>query len=152
MVITFFGHSDYISTDRDEDKVLSILEETIGSNPVEFYLGGYGKFDCFVLKCCNKYKETHFNAKTIFVTPYLYTEYKKLKISEYYYDATIYPPIETVPKKFAISKRNEWMINQADYIISYITRHYGGAYTALLYAKRKTKPFINIFEGDYTLD
>ena len=35
------------------------------------------------------------------------------------YDSTLYPPLENVPYKFAISKRNEWMINESDLIIAF---------------------------------
>ena len=61
-------------------------------------------------------------------------------------DTSIYPPIERVPLRFAISKRNEWMMENADLIIAYITHSYGGAYKSLRVAKRKKKKIINIFD------
>ena len=60
------------------------------------------------------------------------------------YDASIYPPIENVPPKFAILKRNEWMMTNADLIIAYIKHDYGGAYKSLQVAKRRKKNIINI--------
>ena len=60
------------------------------------------------------------------------------------YDSTVYPPLENIPQKFAISKRNEWMINQADLIIAYVSHTYGGAYRSLEYARRKKKSIINL--------
>jgi len=59
-------------------------------------------------------------------------------------DTSIYPPIENVPPKFAISKRNEWMMISADLIIAYVNRSYGGAYKSLQVAKRRKKKIINI--------
>ena len=47
MVITFCGHSDYMSTKEDKEKILSLLEQLVGEKPAEFFLGGYGKFDEF---------------------------------------------------------------------------------------------------------
>ena len=35
--------------------------------------------------------------------------------------------IETVPKRYAIHHRNKWMIDHADYVVTYVTRSYGGA-------------------------
>ena len=61
-------------------------------------------------------------------------------------DTSIYPPIENVPLKFAISKRNEWMMTNADIIIAFVNRGYGGAYKSLQAAKRRKKKIINICE------
>ena len=44
------------------------------------------------------------------------------------YDESIYPPIENVPPKFAIAKRNEWMMTNADFIIVYVKYNRGGAF------------------------
>ena len=61
-------------------------------------------------------------------------------------DSSIYPPIESVPLKFAIAKRNEWMMENADLVIAYVNRNYGGAYQSLQIAKRRKKKIINIGE------
>lgn len=47
------------------------------------------------------------------------------------YDEILYPELEQTPLKFAISKRNEWMVKHADYVFAYVNTHYGGAYNAL---------------------
>lgn len=36
------------------------------------------------------------------------------------------------------------IVEQSDYIISYINRDHGGAYTAVSYAKKKKLPIINL--------
>ena len=48
--------------------------------------------------------------------------------------------------KFAITKRNEWMAEQADLILCYIERESGGAYKAVQYAKKLRKEVINLAE------
>ena len=60
------------------------------------------------------------------------------------YDASMYPPIEGVPPKFAILKRNEWMMEKADLIISCVKRTSGGAYKSLKKAISKKKKIINV--------
>lgn len=60
------------------------------------------------------------------------------------YDSIIYPPIENTPPKFAIIKRNEWMVNKSDLIIAYVNRSYGGAYKSFAYAEKKKKTIINL--------
>ena len=39
----------------------------------------------------------------------------------------MYPLLENVIPRFAISKRNEWMIDKADLIIAFVNHEYGGA-------------------------
>ena len=47
--------------------------------------------------------------------------------------------IETVPKRFAISWRNKWMIQQSDIVVTYVTHALGGASQFKDIAKRKGK-------------
>ena len=69
-------------------------------------------------------------------------------MDEKLYDTVIYPPLETIPPRVAIVKRNEWMIQKADFIIAYVKHTYGGAYKALQYARKKKKSIINLAEKD----
>ena len=80
----------------------------------------------------------------LFITPYLDNNYSKLQLAKYYYDDIIFPPIESVPRKFAILKRNEWMVDSADLVIAYVKYSWGGAAKTLEYSKRKKVPIINI--------
>ena len=130
MIITFCGHASYVQKDGDEAAMLSLLEELIGDDPAELYLGGYGGFDAFAHRCGRKYKETHPNARLIFVTPYMTEAYQKshLEPVKPLYDAIVYPPIESAPFRFAISYRNKWMVEQADVLIAYVIHEFGGAY------------------------
>lgn len=122
MVVTFFGHSDFCEGAEYEQKMLDILEETVGDEPAELYLGNYGRFDAFAYFCAKKYKETHPRVRLIFITPYMTDEYQKnhLNYLSGQYDEIIYPPLETVPPRFAISHRNRWMAEAADIVIAYI--------------------------------
>ena len=138
MVITFVGHSDYRYREEDEKTVLTFLEETVGNKPCEFFLGGYGAFDSFAKKWCIEYKKTHPNVKLTLVIPYLNREYNAEG-----YDGTIYPPIETVPKRLAISRRNAFMVGKADYVIAYVL-YCGGARNTLDIAVRENKKILNL--------
>ena len=59
------------------------------------------------------------------------------------YDSTVYPPLETVPRRFAISHRNRWMVESADVVVAYVLHDWGGAATTLRYACRKKKKIIS---------
>ena len=61
-------------------------------------------------------------------------------------DSSIYPPLESVPKKLAIVRRNQWMVEQADVVVDYVLHSWGGAAMTLEYAKRKKKRIIS-FQG-----
>ncbi len=143
MIIAFCGHSTYVRNFEDEKKVLEILEHRIGDTPSEFFLGEYGNFDHFAYICAKKYKETHPYVKLIFITPYL-TEKSLIQWKKDRFDLVIYPELERIPPRYAISHRNRWIVEQADIIIAYIAHEYGGAYTMYRYAKRKGKEVYNI--------
>ncbi|MBO5101734.1 MAG: hypothetical protein J6C39_04305, partial [Clostridia bacterium] len=146
MIITFFGHSGFIGTKEYEEKLLSFLEKNIGENTVQMYLGGYGGFDEFAYSCCKKYKENHPKASLIFVTPYITLEYQKNHLDRLksLYDIILYPEIEDKPKRFAIYYRNKFMVESADFVITYVVHSYGGAYTAYKIAKRRGKNIFNL--------
>lgn len=152
MIVTFCGHRDYIGDLNDEQLLLELFEKTIKGEAVQFYIGGYGNFDKFALKCAKLYKNTHPNATIVFITPYLNKWLNDRKSTiEACYDTTIYPPIENTPQNLAVLKRNEWMVGQADYVFAYVKAHYGGAYKTLLYAHKHNKPYTNLYQGDYKL-
>ena len=51
---------------------------------------------------------------------------------------TIFPEDwKTVSKRAAIPRRNRWLVDHSDYLISYVTRNIGGAAQTLAYAERK---------------
>jgi len=146
MIITFFGHSNFTENLAVKEEIFNLLKERINGEMVTLYIGGYGNFDNFALKICKEYKSTN-NAKILFVTPYLGDWLNKRK--EYFeteYDEILYPDIENSPLKYAIIKRNEWMVKRSDLIIAWVNVRFGGAYNALLYAKRKNKEYINLFK------
>lgn len=139
MIITFCGHSKYIESKEDEEKILSLLTELIGDEPAELYLGGYGAFDAFAQRCGRKYQKTHPKTKLVLIVPYITSQYQKDL-----YDEINYPSLEDKPLKFAISYRNKWMVDQADFVIAYISHDWGGAYQTYKYANRQRKPSFNI--------
>lgn len=150
MIITFCGHSDFVGNQEYEEKILSFLEENVGNSPAELFLGGYGAFDDFAYGCSKKYKHGHPNVSLVFVTPYITAEYQKnhLEYASTVYDSILYPDLENVPPRFAISRRNKYMAEKADILIAYIDRAYGGAYQTYKLAKGKGKRIFNLAKGD----
>ena len=145
MTITFCGHSNCLFSDEEKEKLKQLLIKEIRKNPTcKFYLGGYGDFDSLCLRILRELKTDFPDIELLFITPYLDSNYSKLQLAKYYYDDVIFPPIENVPRKFAILKRNEWMVDSADLVIAYVKYSWGGAAKTLEYAKRRKKLIINI--------
>lgn len=148
MIITFIGHSVLENHDAIKEKVALTLKDYISpTQKTHFYCGGYGDFDELCASVCRQLKKDCSNIEIIYVSPYISISHqKKIKclINEKLYDSVIYPPLEDVPPKFAISKRNEWMIQNADIVISHVKHTYGGAYKTLQFAKRQKKNIIDL--------
>ena len=148
MIISFAGHS-FVS--RGE-KLCELVKEQIIKNArcdesITFYLGGYGDFDEICARACRELKRAYKSIELVYVMPYITaSEQEKVKemIRDGLYDSSIYPPIENVPPKFAISKRNEWIASNVDLMIAFVNHKYGGAYKTLISAKRKNKKIINL--------
>ena len=145
MIITFCGHSDFMFNNDVKQQLKDILLREIIKNPTcSFYLGGYGDFDSLCLRTLRELKKDFPDIELLVITPYLDKNYSKLELAKYYYDDVIFPPIENVPRKFAILKRNEWMVDSADLVIAFVKYSWGGAAKTLEYAKRKKKQIINL--------
>ena len=148
MRISFFGHREICDTAELEKKLLFALTEILDDRPCELLFGGYGMFDNLAYKCCRKLLDSGktYDLRFIFVTPYVTESYLKNQIvsKTLIFDEIVYPPIEKVPYKFAISARNRWIVEQSDTVISYVNKKYGGAYSACLHAKKRGKKLISL--------
>ena len=150
MIISFAGHSFVASSGAVKEAVKEqIRKNTINETHVLCFLGGYGSFDEICACACRELKRENAGIELIYITPYMSLPMQqKIKEMKAYglYDDSIYPPIENTPKRFAISKRNAWMMASADLVIAYVNRNYGGAYQSIEVARRKGKKIINIFD------
>ena len=149
MTITFCGHYNFSFDNTVKDKLRELLLQKIRKNHAcKFYLGGYGDFDSLCLSILKELKVQFPNIELLFITPYLNDNYSKLETAKLYYDGIIYPPLENVPRRFCISKRNEWMVNEADLVIAFVKYSWGGAAKTLEYVKRKKVKFFNLADLD----
>ena len=124
MTCTFFGHRDI---------------ELIENKGVDtFYVGNNGNFDKIV---CSVLSELYSIYPIRFYVVLSYFPKKETDNSEY----TVLPEgIEGVPPRFAISYRNKRMIEHSDYVVTYVTRSWGGAAQFKELSKKKRKTVINI--------
>ena len=148
MIITFIGHAIVPSYAKVKEMVKQHLRDYVaGDDAITFYLGFYGSFDEICACVCRELKKEYDGIEIVYITPYIsLSEQNKIKrmMENKLIDFSLYPPVEQVPPRFAILKRNEWMIKNADLIIAYVDHDYGGAYKSFQYAKQKNKRVINI--------
>ena len=139
MIITFCGHSKLIEQDTIRAHLTCELRTLLEHGNHKFYLGGYGDFDLLAVKVLYELKQEYPEAESILILPYL-----DRKVDASLYDSTIYPPLENVPKRYAISRRNKWMVEQADMVIACVDHDWGGASKTLEYAVKKGLRIINL--------
>ena len=110
-----------------------------------------GRFDEMCAEAVRKLKEQHpeKDIRLCLVAAHLSNQFNTEKsYYQTFYDEILLPEeVEYTYYKAAITKRNRWMVDQADCLISYIIRQYGGAYQACRYAKKKSIPIINVAKG-----
>ena len=141
MTVTFFGHKD--TPKNIEPTLRTILIYLIeNKNVTVFYVGNNGNFDTMVRR------QLEYLSQTYPITYNIVLAYIPTKKSEYdSFTNTLLPEgIETVPKRFAISYRNKWMIEQADVIVTYVTHSFGGAAQFKALAQRQGKTVIELSE------
>jgi len=139
MIITFCGHSKLIEQDTIRAHLTRELRTLLEHGNHKFYLGGYGDFDLLAAKVLYELKQEYPETESILILPYL-----DRKVDASLYDSTIYPPFENVPKRYAISRRNKWMVEQADMVIACVDHDWGGASKTLEYAVKKGLRIINL--------
>ena len=138
MTVTFCGHGDFYGDEDVKRWLRDTVEALILRGADDFLLGGYGGFDACAASVVWAFKKKYPTIRSTLVLPYLDRTVDASK-----YDGTLYPPLEKVPRRYAISRRNEYMVNEADIVVAYVTHGWGGAATTLAYAKRKKKEIIN---------
>ena len=146
MIVTFCGHRDFVETAEAENQLTMFLEKYARENVrLVCYNGGYGNFDYFAAKCVQRLQGQYSNIRNCLVLPYIDQPFlDRIAIFTNRFDETIYPPLESVPRKYAIIRRNEWMIDSADIVIACVKYSWGGAARTLEYARRKKKNIIQI--------
>lgn len=141
-VCTFFGHSscpEQIQSCISREAERLYLEKGV----TDFLVGNHGEFDHYakaaVRELALKYPAVRYSV----VLAYLPTGKDPYTDDS---DTVLPDGIETTPRRFAITYRNNWMLSKADYVIAYIVRDYRGAVQFYRKALRQNKNVINLAE------
>ena len=139
-VCTFFGHRDCPSSVKP--KLRAVLIDLIENRSVDmFYVGNKGAYDRMVRsvlrELAQEYPQIHY-AVVLERIPGKKSE----DHPEDFSDTVLPEGIEEVPPRFAIVRRNKWMLRQSDYVVTYVTHSWGGAAQFAKMAKRQKKTVI----------
>lgn len=141
-VCTFFGHHDCPGSVRE--KLYETISDLIENHGVSmFYVGNHGSFDAIVRSVLRdlqgKYPQIQY-AVVLAYMPGKTAEYEY----EDYSDTMLPEGIEDVPRRFAITWRNKWMLKQSDYVVTYITHSWGGAAQFAEMASKQRKTVVSL--------
>ena len=140
-ICCFAGHSKiYTDTSALKNMIRDNAEKLIKEQGVkEFWCGNYGAFDKLSASVIGFLKQTYKDIKLVLVIPYLTREINEYKKNYYAtYDEIIIADIpQNTPKKYHIIKANKYMIDNSNFLISYVKHSWGGAAKTLEYAKNK---------------
>ena len=142
MVVAFFGHKDTPSAVKPllEQTVQRLIEE---NEEITFLVGTHGAFDLMVQSVLGQVARKYPQISCYIVLSYIPVD----KDSEQYALPTLVPEgIESVPKRFAISFSNSYMVNECDAVVCYITHDWGGAAQFVEKAMKKGSVIINLAE------
>ena len=139
-VCTFFGHRE--CPDAIKPKLREVLVGLIVNHGVDmFYVGNQGQFDAIVRSSLRELQKEYPQMGYAVVLAYM-----PGKQNEYddHSDTMLPEGIESIHPRYAISWRNNWMLRESDYVVSYITHSWGGAAQYATKAKKQGKTVINL--------
>ena len=146
MKCTFFGHRN--TSSEIMPKLCEVLTDLIENKNVDtFYVGNQGNFDSSVKKALKILKMSYPHIKYYVVLAYMPNINQNPRECYIDYSDSIYPEgLEFVPKRFAISHRNKWLVNNCDFVVTCVSRSFGGAAKFKNMAVKNRKTVIELNE------
>lgn len=143
---TFIGHKD--CPYEIKERLFCTVEDLIlDKNVTRFYVGTQGRFDKLVYQVLCEL-EKRYEIEIFVVLAYL-----NRTIQDAYYDMekTIFPEeLTSIPLRFSIRRRNSFMIDKAEFVVTYMNTSLSNTYNNVAEAVRKKKRIINL--GSFDLD
>lgn len=137
---TFIGHRN--CPESIKNKLFLKIEDLVTTQNVDtFYVGTHGNFDRFVYETLIEIEKKH-KIKIFVVLAYL-----NQKSDYIYYDneKTIFPDCLTkTPLRFAINKRNHYMIDKSNFLICFLKNRFSNTYSFVEYAIKNNVNIINL--------
>ena len=146
-ICTFFGHRDTYLDDEEKAQIRACLINLIEKEGVDaFWFGSYGNFDSACAGITRSLKKEYPHIEMHLLLPYPTkndraggASYDELEFDSFSY----FDPDKLLFPKFAISKRNDYMAKNCDFMICYVICGWGGAFQAMQKAIRSKKTVFN---------
>ena len=140
----FFGHGECYGLDKTV--LRNAIEDLIKQGVTEFLVGNHGQFDGMEFSCLQDISKDYPEISYSVALAYLPTRKEDCDI---YQGHSFYPEgLEIGPAKFAIERRNRYLIDSADICLCYINHTWGGAYKFVRTAKHRGLRIINLGGAD----
>lgn len=134
----FFGHRDTPTNIKVPLK--KTLELMIQEGVKDFFVGNNGNFDYLVQEALEDNIKQGADINMTVVLSYV--DEQAIRANQIF---TIYPEgLEKTPHRFAISKRNDWLISKADIVVVYVKHNLSNAHKWLDKANKKGCRVINL--------
>ena len=129
----FIGHRD--APEGIYDRLLAAVERHITEYGVtDFVVGRYGNFDHLAARAVVEAKQRHAGVSLTLLMLYYRADAEPLPNG---FDSSLFPDgFETVPKRAAILRANQYMIRHSDYLIVYDRGQIGNTRTLVAEARK----------------
>ena len=141
--VFFIGHRETTS------KILPVLENAVKTHiskygATEFIVGNYGGFDRLAANAVITAKKDYPGITLSLLLPYHPAE--RPIMTPKGFDNTYYPPgMESVPRRYAIVRANQYVVDHVDYLIACVWHPASNARELVEYAlKREQKHLIKV--------
>lgn len=137
----FFGHHDAPSEIKASIKraIFLLYQKEHIQN---YYVGNNGKFDyyvqCILKEMINDGIDICFNI--------VLSNLNETALSGYQYDTVFPEGLENTPKRFAIAKRNDWLIRNGSFLIAYVKNPFSNSKKWFEKALKRGIQVINLAE------
>lgn len=139
----FIGHYD-ASAEIYPALLAEVERHVMEYGVTDFFVGHYGSFDHMAAQAVKEAKKHHLEVRLMLVLPY-HPAIRPIETPKGF-DGTYYPwEDERTPKRLAIIKTNQRMVDTCDYLIAYAWHFLGGSGQIVECArKREAKGLIHV--------
>ena len=141
-ICAFLGQSIEGNQDKYIAEILRILETEIGDEDVEILIGGIEGMIPTALLCCNIYKKSNPNIKTVLVPntndfPHFYREL---------FNTTLYFSLDDETPESAVIYRNNYMVDHCNVFITNFRGINDYAFKLYKHAQNTEKAVYNLYD------
>lgn len=136
----FFGHRD--APESIQGSIEKTVIRMIDIGITRFFVGNNGNFDFYVQRVLQKLQRSIPSLDYTIVLSSLGEA-----AIEGPQENTLFPEgLELAPRRFAISRRNDWMLLHSSYVIAYMKYRISNCHTWIEKARKRGMTIINLFD------